>query len=473
MGPEEREDVRRREGVEVDTESPVEGPPGLGKRQTSVGELMSVTVAGILGNSGSLRTWQVRIFICIYVGYASCYAGKQSFNGLVQAVLADPTSGLDVAGVGMVGSATAMGYTAGKVVATLLLDSVRVRTLFPLVVLGIGLVNVAFACSNSLPAYILFWGGNGLLQGLSWQPCARLLTVWYPVKERARWWGVVSTCGTVSSGISQVAFPQLCAWLAGYDLGWRTAMALGSLFPILVSLVVGGWLRESPSVVGLDWEPRLLGGQKKPAGSEQLPMVQRLKIVWGSWEVQLLSFASLLIYIVRTAVNNWLAVFLMEAKGYSALAAGSALFWFEIGGAIGTTVAGWLTDRVFGGRRAPGMVCYSAAAVAVLAGLYWLSSPLPYSIAVFFFGFFVYGPQAFLGMMVAETADRRALASAVGYNGLMSGLGAMAAGYPISLAVVSLGWWAVFSLFGLCLGGTLLLLLPLWSRKHGRVPKRM
>lgn len=351
---------------------------GVGKRQKSAGELTSVTWSGLLGSGGSLRTWQVRIFLCIYIGYASCYVGKQSFNGLVQAVLADPTSGLDVAAVGLVGSATAFGYTAGKVISTLLLDSLRVRTLFPSVILGIGLANVAFAFSTNTTAYVLFWGINGVLQGLSWvsrRACDVLyVTNVYPAtlcppsycvvprarevrtpalsltedmvltaELRARWWGIVSTCGTLSSGVSQIAFPQLCAWLAGYDLGWRTAMLLGSMFPLVLSLVVTVWLQDSPNDVGLNWEPQLLGGVKKSDNADVLPMVTRLKIVWTSWEVQLLSVASLLVYIVRTAVNNWLAVFLRTEKGYSALAAGSALFWFEIGGAVGATFAGWST----------------------------------------------------------------------------------------------------------------------------------
>lgn len=117
------------------------------------------------------------------------------------------------------------------------------------------------------------------------------------------------------------------------------------------------------------------------------------------------------------------------------------------------------------------MVCYAAAGLLVLVPLYWLTDPFAYSLAVFFFGFMIYGPQAFLGMMVAETADRRALASAVGYNGLMSGVGAMVAGYPISLAVVTFGWSSVFGLFAVCLSGTLLLLLPLWARKNDTPPK--
>lgn len=407
----------------------------------------------------------MRIFLCIYIGYAACYVGKQSFNGLAEGILLDPSYGMDLASFGAVGSVAALGYTAGKVVSTLVLDSVGVRTLFPAVLLGIGLANVAFAMSTSGFASLFFWGINGVLQGLSWQPCARLLTVWYPVNERARWWGVVSTCGSLSTGVSQLAFRQLAMWLAGYGLGWRTAMLMGSLFPIFVSMLVTVWLRESPQDVGLDWEAQLPGGQNLSARREFLPMLTRLKIVLTSWEVQLLSVASFLVYIVRTAVNNWLALFLVQ-KRFTALAAGSAVFWFEIGGAAGSTMAGWMTDKIFGGRRTPCMICFSLGAVVMAGPLYWLSDPFAYSIAVFFFGFMVYGPQTFLGMMVAERADRRALQSAVGYNGLMSGFGAMVAGYPISLVVNYYGWAYCFGSFAACFGATVLLLIPLWSNNH-------
>ncbi|MCV5943291.1 MFS transporter family glucose-6-phosphate receptor UhpC, partial [Escherichia coli] len=71
------------------------------------------------------------------------------------------------------------------------------------------------------------------------------------------------------------------------------------------------------------------------------------KYIW------LLAFSYVLVYIVRTAINDWGNLYLTEQHHYSLINANAALSMFEIGGFVGSLVAGWGSDKLFGGNRGP------------------------------------------------------------------------------------------------------------------------
>ena len=71
------------------------------------------------------------------------------------------------------------------------------------------------------------------------------------------------------------------------------------------------------------------------------------KYIW------VLAVAYFLIYVIRTAINDWSMVYLIEVKHYTMKQAGLCLFWFEWGGLFGSLVAGWASDLIFKGKRNP------------------------------------------------------------------------------------------------------------------------
>ena len=71
------------------------------------------------------------------------------------------------------------------------------------------------------------------------------------------------------------------------------------------------------------------------------------KYIW------LLAVSYVLVYIVRTAINDWGNLYLTQEKGYSLMTANSAISLFEVGGFIGSLVAGWGSDKLFRGNRGP------------------------------------------------------------------------------------------------------------------------
>jgi MFS transporter, OPA family, glycerol-3-phosphate transporter len=115
----------------------------------------------------SLTFWQYQICALLYLSYAACYFGKLSVSSLTNQIIADP-EGLTMEQVGVIGSSTAIGYSIGKIIATIVLDMFPATTVFPGIVLCVGLVNFLFSITYNYPVLVMLWGINGVLQGLSW-----------------------------------------------------------------------------------------------------------------------------------------------------------------------------------------------------------------------------------------------------------------------------------------------------------------
>ncbi|HAB98924.1 MAG TPA: MFS transporter family glucose-6-phosphate receptor UhpC, partial [Parachlamydiales bacterium] len=66
------------------------------------------------------------------------------------------------------------------------------------------------------------------------------------------------------------------------------------------------------------------------------------------------------------------------------------------------------------------------------------------SLFLFFFGFFIFGPQMLIGMVPAELSHKKAAATATGFVGCFAYLGAAFAGGPLGAITKEWGWVTFF-----------------------------
>jgi OPA family glycerol-3-phosphate transporter-like MFS transporter/OPA family sugar phosphate sensor protein UhpC-like MFS transporter len=143
---------------------------------------------------------------------------------------------------------------------------------------------------------------------------------------------------------------------------------------------------------------------------------------------------------------------------------------FEVSGAIGALLGGWLTARYFGGRPMRACVFFM-----VLAGislfLFWkTSADSPFLIAGLLCatGFFIYGPQCLIGIAAANLATKRAAASAVGLTGLFGYSSTLLSGWGLGTLVKHQGWDAAFvGLMGIAVVGTIVCIASWPAKAHG------
>lgn len=408
------------------------------------------------------KYWRIRILYSMYIGYACFYFTRKSFTF----AMPDMISNLHFtkADMGILGSIFYVTYGVSKFISGILSDKSNPRYFMAIGLIMTGVANILFGFSSSLVMLMILWLVNGVFQGWGWPPCARLLTQWYSLHERGRWWAVWNT----SHNFGGALIPVIVGFCA-LHWGWRGAMFVPGVFAIVIGLITINRLADVPQSKGLppieEYRNDYPEGHKtvsKQVSTKEilLKYVLKNKYIW------ILAIAYVLVYVVRTAVNDWAALYLTE-KGHSLLSADSTVSFFEIGGFFGSLVAGWCSDKIFDGGRGPVNMIFSVGVLlAVLA--FWMTPNAGFFVnatCLFSIGFLVFGPQMLIGLAAAELCHREAAGTATGFVGLFAYLGAALSGYPIGLVTQRWGWGGFFITIAVCALATIGLLATLWSAR--------
>jgi MFS transporter, OPA family, sugar phosphate sensor protein UhpC len=410
------------------------------------------------------KYWRLRTFYAMWAGYAFFYFTRKSFTFAMP--LMQSELGLGKFELGLLGSILYITYGTSKFLSGMLGDKSNPRYFMSIGLILTGLFNILFGMSSYFWAFAVFWGLNGIFQGWGWPGCAKLLTHWYSQSERGRWWSVWNTSHNIGGSL----IPLIVAGCSAY-YGWRFAMYVPGVVCILAGLFVMNRLRDTPQSLGLppiekfrnDYPDGVSRKEKPKLSTKELlfEYVIKNKYIW------ILAVAYFLIYVIRTAVNDWSMVYFIEVKHYTMKQAGICLFWFEWGGLFGSLAAGWASDIVFKGKRNPINVLFTLVILCLLIAfkMFQHSSPLLDSIFIFLFGFFIFGPQMLIGMAAAELSHKNATATATGFVGCFAYLGAAAAGGPLGAITQRWGWDVYLLSLFICGALGALIMLPLWSIK--------
>lgn len=415
--------------------------------------------------------WRIRIFYSMFIGYAFYYFTRKSFTFAMPGLIEDLN--LTKGDLGLLGSILYITYGMSKFASGILSDRSNARYFMAFGLVMTGLCNIFFGLSSSLLFLAIFWGLNGWFQGFGWPPCARFLTHWYSQNERGSWW----SSWNASHNIGAFVIP----WIIGaclYFFDWRAAMFAPGILCILGGIFLVNRLRDTPQSLGL---PAIevyrndfggvtredLDGKELSTREILVDHVLKNKYIW------MLSIAYFFVYIVRTGVNDWTALFLHEQKGYSRLGANGFVSLFEAGGFFGSLCAGWASDKLFTAKRGPVNVIFAIGMVFSVLAFWYIPEGYPWldSSAIFVIGFMVFGPQMLIGVAAAELSHKKAAATSTGFAGCFAYMGAAFAGYPLGRLTQDLGWNGFFWALIACSIISTLLLLPMWNVKDKAVQK--
>lgn len=407
------------------------------------------------------KYWRVHIMLTIYVGYATFYLTRKSFNFAVPALMAD--LGISKGDIGLMGTLFYLCYGLSKFLSGIISDRANPRYFMGTGLIITGVINILFGLSSSVFAFTLLWIANAWFQGWGWPPCSKLLTTWYSRTERGIWWSVWNTAHNVGGAL----IPLLIGTIT-YHFGWRYGFSTAGVIAILIGLFLFWRLRSTPQSMGLPsvgkWRNDSLELKQEGEGLNLTYHEILKQYVLTNKYIWLLAFSYLLVYIVRTAINDWGNIYLTEVYHYDLITANGALSLFEVGGFFGSLVAGWGSDKLFSGNRGPLNLLFAMGIFISVAAL-WLM-PLSVtgyifqSIVFFCIGFFVFGPQMLIGMAAAESSHKTTAGTATGFVGLFAYLGAALAGYPLAMIMTVYHWNGFFISVSICSFASALLLLP-------------
>ena len=405
------------------------------------------------------KYWRFHIMFTMYIGYAVFYFTRKNFSYVMPAMIAD--LGLDKADIGMMGSLFYITYGCSKFFSGIISDRSNPRFFMGVGLIISGIINILFGFSSSLLMLSILWILNAIFQGWGWPACSKLLTTWYSRSERGFWWALWNTAHNVGGAL----IPLLIGYIT-LHYSWRYGFIIPGIIAIFVGLFLCWRLRDKPTTQGLPtighWRKDSLelaheGEDLKLNHNEILKKyVLTNKYIW------LLAFSYTLVYIVRTAINDWGNLYLTEQYNYSLITANSALSLFEVGGLMGSLVAGWSSDKIFGGNRGPVNLIFSIGIFLAISAL-WLIPVGGFVLqaACFFtIGFFIFGPQMLIGMAAAECSHKNAVGAATGFVGLFAYMGAALSGYPLALIMTEYQWPGFFTVITAASAAIGLLLLP-------------
>jgi len=408
------------------------------------------------------KYWRLRIMYSMFIGYVVFYFTRKNIAFIMPALVHDLHFSKEQ--LGLLGSAFYIVYGLSKFLSGILSDKCNPRYFMAFGLIATGITNICFGFSSSLIMLCSFWILNGFFQGWGWPPCGRLITRWYSQRERGRWWAIWNTSHNVGAGI----IPILTGVCATY-MGWRSAMFIPGVIAIVIGLWLINRLRDVPESEGLppieqyknDY-PDATKAIDKDASMKDIIVKYLLK----NKHIWILTAAFTLVYIVRTAVNDWTALFLTE-QGHSLLSSDSVVSFFEIGGFFGSLISGWASDKIFKGYRGQVNVLFSIGILFSVAA-FWMTangSFYAHAICLFAIGFFIFGPQMVIAIAAVELSHREAAGTSTGFIGFFSYFGAALTGYPVGYIIHHLGWGGFFITLLICSLATIALLIPLWSVK--------
>lgn len=310
------------------------------------------------------------------------------------------------------------------------------------------LVNGLFGLASSVVVLGILWMINGWFQGMGYPPCARILSHWFEPTERGRMWGIWNASHTAGAAGVLV----LAGWL-GESYGWRAVFLVPAAIALASSAVLALWLRDTPGSLGLPPVEVYRGGGGEPTALEPaVPAAEYRRLlrerVFSNRVVWLAAIANFFVYTVRLAFLNWAPTFLSQEKHVKLAAAAVMTAGFELAGVLGAYSAGWLTDRVFGTRRAPVCAFYMLATAAAIVGFWKMpEGELVGSVVLLLvIGFFIYGPQFLVALIVADQSGKHAAAVAVGVTGVFGYASSLLSGVTLGAILEYEGWDGGFAM---------------------------
>jgi sugar phosphate permease len=231
-----------------------------------------------------------------------------------------------------------------------LTDRLGVRATLGLgqLVIGVGVILAALGANLAACLVCLVFAGFGF--SVLNPATGKAVVDWFPSRRRGVAMGIKQTGLTLGGLTGALTLPPLAL-----AYGWRRALITAGAVSVISAVVVVLLYRT-------------------PAVSALAPVASRVRL--GELRVflrrpgVLIVFASgFFLSVVQSSVLAYLTLYTRETFAVSAVAAGQFLALAQVGGTASRLGWGAISDRLFGGRRRPGVVINALAGAAVYGAL--------------------------------------------------------------------------------------------------------
>ena len=432
--------------------------------------------------------WQWRTLILLMIGYAMFYFVRKNFSVVMPAL--ESELGLSKAKLGLFLTLNGVIYGVSRFVNGFLADRMSRKKMMAAGLFFSAVVNVLIGLSPEMngifnfldvegkatTALVVFIGSlwliNGYMQGMGYPPCGSLMAHWIKPSELATKQSIWNSSHSIGAGLVSILCGTVILHYFSYS-AWQWCFFIPAILAVAGAAMLLFGLKDTPASVGLP-DPETMDDNapvkevkeenpeytKKAYNALVKKMVFRNPIIW------IAAISNFCVYVIRFTILDWGATFLTQDRGLSISTASTVVAASEIvGGIIGTLLAGWATDKFFKSKAQ--RTCLIGTLGATLCfTLFWLTPKSMNGLAitsVIMASFFVYMPQALLGILCSNQATKRVAASANGLAGIFGYASTTVSGLAFGFLADKFGWNSVFEVaiaFGVV--GTLLL-LTIWN----------
>ena len=358
-------------------------------------------------------------FLSATLGYGMYYVCRLSLNVVKKPIVEEGV--FSETELGIIGSVLFFTYAIGKFTNGFLADRSNINRFMSTGLLVTALVNLCLGFVNSFILFAVLWGISGWFQSMGAASCVVGLSRWFDDKERGSFYGFWSASHNIGEALTFIIVASVVsAW------GWRYGFWGAGMVGIVGALVVWQFFHDNPQSKGLPLvnqpkEKKVMTEAESADYNKAQKQVLLMPAIW------ILALSSAFMYISRYAVNSWGVFYLEAQKGYSTLDASFIISINSVCGIVGTVLSGFVSDKLFGGKRnAPALIFGLLNVVALCLFLLvpgthlWIDT-----LAMVLFGLSIGVLLCFLGgLMAVDIAPRNASGAALGVVGIASYVGA-------------------------------------------------
>ena len=416
------------------------------------------------------KYWQWRTLIVLMVAYILYYFLRKNFSAALPAMEAE--LGITKLQLGIFLTLNGIIYGFSRFINGFIADRCSRRLLLAGGLVLSSVINFTIAFSTKLDGvfnlldvegkatmglvYLIgsLWVINGYIHGMGFPPCASLMAHWIKPSELATKQSIWNSSHSIGAGI----VIALCGWLlTKFGMSaWNLCFAVPAAIALVGAIVVFFTLRDTPSSVGL---PEVEEMERAEAGETAVVEPERKltakehnqflsKMVFRNPIIWILAVTNFFVYVIRFTILEWGTMFLTQYKGFEIGLSSSIIASSElVGGVLSTLLAGWATDRFMQSKAHRTCLVGLVGATVCFFGFWQMPSSAHWilsSILICLSAFFIYAPQALLGVAASQQATKRVCATANGILGIFGYAATTVSGIGFGFLADKMGWNSVF-----------------------------
>jgi len=220
-----------------------------------------------------------------------------------------------------------------------------------------------------VPSFLAIRLGLGVFTAPLYPSCAKMNSIWFPLAQRARVWGVIAA----GAGIGGAVSPLLFSWMID-RFGWRTAFFVAAVVTAALGLLWLKGVRDRPE------EHPLVGskGRSLLGLAQERAQMHNSSVPWrkllADRNLMLLTLSYLTVGYFEYIFFFWIFYYFVEIRHMGQSQGAIYTMALFLTWMVMTPLGGWVTDRLVlrygrrSGRRIVPVVALTTSAILLYVG---------------------------------------------------------------------------------------------------------